>query len=117
MTATCFNDNETSFEQSHKTAPCAGHGSKLFDGSAAENLLKSLALISAYREEEFNAFKSGEAAEAEVGLPDKLNFAHDTPPLRQNLAYLCIVSFGSRSKQTDEEPQVEISLRLASLSG
>jgi aminoacylase len=49
-----------------KAVGAPGHGSKLFDGSAAENLLKSLALISAYREEEFNAFKSGEAAEAEV---------------------------------------------------
>ncbi|XP_031490556.1 uncharacterized protein LOC116257722 isoform X2 [Nymphaea colorata] len=43
-----------------------GHGSKLYDGSAMENLLKSLESISRFRESQFQLIKAGLRAEGEV---------------------------------------------------
>ncbi|KAJ7564957.1 hypothetical protein O6H91_02G041200 [Diphasiastrum complanatum] len=43
-----------------------GHGSKLYDNSALENLIKSLDLISSYRASQFDLIKEGLAAEGEV---------------------------------------------------
>lgn len=47
-----------------KGAP--GHGSKMYDNSAMENLMKSMDVISKFRESEFDKVKAGLAANSEV---------------------------------------------------
>lgn len=43
-----------------------GHGSKLYDGSAVENLRESLSAVYEYRETQFRMLKEGLKAEGEV---------------------------------------------------
>ncbi|GAB2267699.1 hypothetical protein Dimus_002682 [Dionaea muscipula] len=43
-----------------------GHGSRLYDGSATENLMKSVEAISKFREAQFDVVKRGWAANSEV---------------------------------------------------
>ena len=43
-----------------------GHGAKLYDNSAMENLMKSVELISRFRESQFDFVKAGKAANSEV---------------------------------------------------
>ncbi|KAG2579879.1 hypothetical protein PVAP13_6NG312600 [Panicum virgatum] len=54
-----------------KGAP--GHGAKLYDGSAMENLIKSMEAIRRFRTSQFNLVKSGEKAEGDVV---SVNFAY-----------------------------------------
>ncbi len=61
-----FNGERSPWWLKIKATGAPGHGSKLYDGSALGNLLKSLELINKFREEQFNLVKSGEKAEAEV---------------------------------------------------
>lgn len=61
-----FNGERSPWWLKIKTAGAPGHGSKLYDNSAFENLLKSLESISKYREEQFNLVKQGLKAEGEV---------------------------------------------------
>ncbi|KAF6146359.1 hypothetical protein GIB67_020453 [Kingdonia uniflora] len=43
-----------------------GHGSKLFDNGAMENLMKSMEVVSKFRENQFDLVKAGVAARSEV---------------------------------------------------
>nr|KYP43085.1 Aminoacylase-1 [Cajanus cajan] len=43
-----------------------GHGSRLFDGSAVENLMESVEVVSRFRESQFDVVKAGKALNAEV---------------------------------------------------
>ncbi|KAJ7290862.1 hypothetical protein O6H91_21G044100 [Diphasiastrum complanatum] len=49
-----------------KAVGTPGHGSKLYDNSAVENLLKSIEAISIFRTSEFDKIKSGKATLADV---------------------------------------------------
>ncbi|KAK4276748.1 hypothetical protein QN277_014861 [Acacia crassicarpa] len=67
-----------------------GHGSRMYDNSAMENLMKSIEVISKFRESHFDAVKSGEAANSEVisinpvylkaGVPSLTGFAMNLQP-------------------------------------
>lgn len=43
-----------------------GHGSKMYDNSAMENLMQSMEVMARYRESEFDVVKAGTAANSEV---------------------------------------------------
>ncbi|KAK7385211.1 hypothetical protein VNO78_30924 [Psophocarpus tetragonolobus] len=43
-----------------------GHGSRMYDGSAMENLMQSVEVVSRFRESQFNVVKAGKAFNAEV---------------------------------------------------
>ncbi|KAK7275671.1 hypothetical protein RIF29_16792 [Crotalaria pallida] len=43
-----------------------GHGSMMYDNSAMENLMKSVEIVSRFRESEFDVVKAGKAANSEV---------------------------------------------------
>lgn len=43
-----------------------GHGSRMYDNSAMENLMKSMEVMARYRESQFDLFKAGVAANSEV---------------------------------------------------
>lgn len=43
-----------------------GHGSRMYDGSAMENLMKSVEVISRFRESQFDVVKAGKASNSEV---------------------------------------------------
>lgn len=43
-----------------------GHGSRMYDNSAMENLMKSCEVVSRFRESQFDVVKSGKAANSEV---------------------------------------------------
>lgn len=43
-----------------------GHGSRMYDNSAMENLMKSVEIISRFRESQFDVVKAGEAPNSEV---------------------------------------------------
>lgn len=47
-----------------KGAP--GHGARMYDGSAMENLMESVEAVSRFRESQFNVVKAGKALNAEV---------------------------------------------------
>lgn len=49
-----------------KAAGMPGHGSKLFDNSAMENLMKSVEVMTRYRENQFDLIKAGFKANGEV---------------------------------------------------
>eukprot|EP00850_Spirogloea_muscicola_P014960 SM000111S18783 [mRNA] locus=s111:91567:99835:- [translate_table: standard] len=64
-----------------KAAGQPAHGSKAFDGSAMENLLKSVEVVMRYRSSQFDLVKAGMAAEGEVVSvnPVFLKAGHPTP--------------------------------------
>lgn len=43
-----------------------GHGSRMYDNSAMENLMKSVEIVSRFRESQFDVVKTGKAANSEV---------------------------------------------------
>ncbi|CAL0317915.1 unnamed protein product [Lupinus luteus] len=43
-----------------------GHGARMYDNSAMENLMKSVEIVSKFRESEFDVVKAGKAANSEV---------------------------------------------------
>lgn len=49
-----------------KAVGMPGHGSKLYDNSAMENLMKSMEVITKFRESMFDMVKAGVAANSEV---------------------------------------------------
>ena len=61
-----FNGERSPWWLQIKTTGDPGHGSKLYDNSAYENLVKSLESIGKFREEQFNLVKQGLKAEGEV---------------------------------------------------
>ncbi|XP_057973541.1 uncharacterized protein LOC131161641 [Malania oleifera] len=67
-----------------------GHGSRLFDNSAMENLMKSVEVITKFRENQFDMVKAGWAANSEVisvnpvylkaGIPSPTGFVMNMQP-------------------------------------
>ncbi|KAK7321028.1 hypothetical protein VNO77_31125 [Canavalia gladiata] len=67
-----------------------GHGSRMYDNSAMENLMKSLEVVSRFRESQFDVVKAGKAMNSEVvsvnpvyvkaGLPTEDGFAMNVQP-------------------------------------
>lgn len=67
-----------------------GHGSRMYDNSAMENLMKSVEIISKFRESQFDMVKAGEAANSEVisvnpvfvnaGIPSPTGFVMNMQP-------------------------------------
>jgi aminoacylase len=49
-----------------KAVGAPGHGSKLYDNSAMENLLKSIEIIRRYRASQFDLIKAGLKADGDV---------------------------------------------------
>ena len=49
-----------------KSKGAPGHGSRLYDNSAMENLMKSIEVVSRFRESQFDVVKAGKAAFSEV---------------------------------------------------
>ncbi|XP_018817132.1 aminoacylase-1-like [Juglans regia] len=67
-----------------------GHGSRMYDNSAMENLMKSVEIISRFRESQFDVVKAGEAPNSEVisvnpvyvkaGIPSPSGFVMNMQP-------------------------------------
>ncbi|XP_057486698.1 uncharacterized protein LOC130772830 [Actinidia eriantha] len=67
-----------------------GHGSRMYDGSAMENLMKSVEVMSKFRENQFDVVKAGLAANSEVisvnpvylkaGIPSPTGFVMNMQP-------------------------------------
>ncbi|GAV84114.1 Peptidase_M20 domain-containing protein/M20_dimer domain-containing protein [Cephalotus follicularis] len=67
-----------------------GHGSRMFDNGAMENLMKSVEAISGFRESRFDVVKAGQAANSEVvsinpvyikaGIPSPTGFVMNMQP-------------------------------------
>ncbi|CAH8254661.1 unnamed protein product [Arabidopsis lyrata] len=74
-----------------------GHGAKLYDNSAMENLMKSVELISKFRETQFDLVKAGKAANSEVisvnpaylkaGTPSTTGFVMNMQPSEAEVGY------------------------------
>ncbi|CAL9217839.1 unnamed protein product [Arabidopsis halleri] len=74
-----------------------GHGAKLYDNSAMENLMKSVELISKFRETQFDFVKAGKAANSEVisvnpvylkaGTPSTTGFVMNMQPSEAEAGY------------------------------
>ncbi|VYS48265.1 unnamed protein product [Arabidopsis thaliana] len=74
-----------------------GHGAKLYDNSAMENLMKSVELISRFRESQFDFVKAGKAANSEVisvnpvylkaGTPSTTGFVMNMQPSEAEVGY------------------------------
>ncbi|KAF3445679.1 hypothetical protein FNV43_RR10855 [Rhamnella rubrinervis] len=73
-----------------KASGVPGHGSKLYDNSAMENLMKSVEIMSRFRESQFDVVKAGRAANSEVisvnpvymtaGIPSPTGFVMNMQP-------------------------------------
>lgn len=74
-----FNGERSPWWLKIKAAGAPGHGSKLYDDSAFENLLKSLDSIYKYREEQFNLVKKGLRAEGGVTSVNVVYLKAGTP--------------------------------------
>ncbi|KAF2291408.1 hypothetical protein GH714_023743 [Hevea brasiliensis] len=67
-----------------------GHGSRMYDNGAMENLMKSVEIISSFRESQFDVVKAGKAANSEVisinpvylkaGIPSPTGFVMNMQP-------------------------------------
>ncbi|KAJ7959118.1 aminoacylase-1-like [Quillaja saponaria] len=67
-----------------------GHGSRMYDNSATENLMKSVEVMSRFRESQFDVVKAGKAANSEVisvnpvyltaGIPSPTGFVMNVQP-------------------------------------
>ncbi len=74
-----FNGERSPWWLKIKATGAPGHGSKLYDGSAFQNLLQSIKLINKFREEQFNLVKSGAKAEGEVTSVNGVYLKAGTP--------------------------------------
>ncbi|GKU87659.1 hypothetical protein SLEP1_g2022 [Rubroshorea leprosula] len=73
-----------------KSTGAPGHGSKMYDNGAMENLMKSVEVIGRFRESQFDIVKAGEAANSEVisanpvylkaGIPSSDGFVMNMQP-------------------------------------
>ncbi|KAK6115573.1 hypothetical protein DH2020_007842 [Rehmannia glutinosa] len=73
-----------------KSAGVPGHGSRMYDNSAMENLMKSVEVIMKFRENSFDLVKAGQAANSEVisvnpvymkaGIPSPSGFVMNMQP-------------------------------------
>ena len=66
-----------------------GHGAKLYDNSAMENLMKSVELISRFRESQFDFVKAGKAAYSEVISVNPVYLKAGTPTTTVSLMSFC----------------------------
>lgn len=67
-----------------------GHGSRMYDNSAVENLMKSIEIVSRFRESQFDMVKAGKATNSEVisvnqvyvkaGIPSPTGFVMNMQP-------------------------------------
>ncbi|ESQ30994.1 hypothetical protein EUTSA_v10012140mg [Eutrema salsugineum] len=74
-----------------------GHGAKLYDNGAMENLMKSVEIISKFRETQFDFVKAGKAANSEVisvnpvylkaGTPSNTGFVMNMQPSEAEVGY------------------------------
>lgn len=64
-----------------KAVGLPGHGSKLFDGSAMENLMKSIEIIMRFRKAQFQMFRSGVKKEGEVISVNMVYLKAGTPTI------------------------------------
>ncbi|XP_078443462.1 peptidase M20/M25/M40 family protein [Wolffia australiana] len=62
-----------------KASGAPGHGAKLYDNSAMENLVKSLEVIGRFRASQLNLLKAGEKAEGEVISVNMVHLKAGTP--------------------------------------
>lgn len=77
-----------------------GHGSRMYDNSAMENLMRSVESITKFRESQFDVVKAGEAASSEVisinpvyvkaGIPSPTVSAHTVFSSKLVYIYRCI---------------------------
>ncbi|KAE8694764.1 Detected protein of confused Function [Hibiscus syriacus] len=73
-----------------KASGAPGHGSRMYDNGAMENLMKSVEVITKFRESQFHIVKSGEAMNSEVisvnpvylkaGIPSPTGFVMNMQP-------------------------------------
>ncbi|KAK8705457.1 hypothetical protein V6N13_049060 [Hibiscus sabdariffa] len=73
-----------------KATGAPGHGSRMYDNGAMENLMKSVEVITKFRESQFDVVKSGEAMNSEVisvnpvylkaGIPSPTGFVMNVQP-------------------------------------
>ncbi|KAE8704403.1 Peptidase M20/M25/M40 family protein isoform 2 [Hibiscus syriacus] len=73
-----------------KASGAPGHGSRMYDNGAMENLMKSVEVITKFRESQFDVVKSGEAMNSEVisvnpvylkaGIPSPTGFVMNMQP-------------------------------------
>ncbi|XVF39373.1 hypothetical protein PTKIN_Ptkin01aG0029400 [Pterospermum kingtungense] len=73
-----------------KASGAPGHGSTMYDNGAMENLMKSVEIITKFRESQFNVVKAGEAMNSEVvsvnpvylkaGIPSPAGFVMNMQP-------------------------------------
>ncbi|KAL4271345.1 hypothetical protein GQ457_13G010330 [Hibiscus cannabinus] len=73
-----------------KATGAPGHGSRMYDNGAMENLMKSVEVITKFRESQFDVVKSGEAMNSEVisvnpvylkaGIPSPTGFVMNMQP-------------------------------------
>ncbi|OWM90166.1 aminoacylase-1 [Punica granatum] len=76
-----------------------GHGSRMYDNSAMENMMKSVEAISKFRESQFNKVKAGMAANSEVisvnpvyvkaGIPSTTGFVMNMQPSEAEAGFDC----------------------------
>ncbi|CAN1140829.1 Acy1 [Linum perenne] len=74
-----------------------GHGSRLYDNGAMENLMKSIEVISRFREGQFDVVKAGKAANSEVisvnpvylraGIPSPTGYVMNMQPSEAEAGY------------------------------
>ncbi|KAG6551729.1 hypothetical protein Mapa_006818 [Marchantia paleacea] len=62
-----------------KAAGSPGHGSRLFDGMAVDNLREALNRVAAFRERQLNVLKAGDVAEGEVVSVNNVYLKAGTP--------------------------------------
>ena len=61
-----FYSDRSPWELVIKAKGTPGHGSRLYDNSAMENLMKSVEIMTRFRESQFDVVKAGRAANSEV---------------------------------------------------
>eukprot|EP00253_Pinus_taeda_P002435 PITA_02435 len=94
-----------------KAVGALAHGSKLYDNSAMENLLKSIESISRYRASQFDMVKAGLAAEGDVtsvnpvfmkaGTPTPTGFVINLQPFEAEAGFDICVSSGTNAKSLE----------------
>lgn len=94
-----------------KAVGTPGHGSKLYDNSAMENLLKSIESISRFRASQFDIVKAGLAAEGDVtsvnpvfmkaGTPTPTGFVMNLQPSEAEAGFDIRVSPGTNAESLE----------------
>lgn len=72
-----------------KATGAPGHGAKLYDNTAMENLLKSIEIIRRYRASQFDLIKSGLKGEGEVTSVNMVFLKAGTPSPTVSISFSC----------------------------